>query len=87
MGGVSTGSGALGIMYVVNNGRRCGWHLHMDGRPYQGVTLVTPPEHGTVALEASAFYYTPSAGYTGRDGFKVATTPIGSIIVKVTVLQ
>ena len=60
---------------------------YLGGHGYDNVTLETPPKHGTVTVEASAFWYTPVHGYTGPDQFKVVTTPSGNIIVQVTVAQ
>ncbi|MGV0624850.1 Ig-like domain-containing protein [Mycolicibacter minnesotensis] len=36
--------------------------------------VVTPPEHGTVTVNAATFTYTPTKGYVGTDAFSYAAT-------------
>ncbi|QEH32027.1 hypothetical protein OJF2_04960 [Aquisphaera giovannonii] len=57
-------------------------------------TLVTPPSHGTLALNADgSFTYTPAAGYVGQDTFTYRATASGGSLssspasVTVTVVQ
>jgi hypothetical protein len=85
--GMTTGAGALATIRVVNTGNRCGVRVTQPGSfPFSSLSLTTSPVHGEVAIERSAFYYTPAGGFVGTDEFTIVSSPTGSVKVSVTVL-
>jgi hypothetical protein len=64
------------------------WPLFIlpEGEPFDSLSLSKPPSHGSVTIEASAFYYTPSPGFVGEDEFIIVSTPWGHVRAVVTVL-
>jgi hypothetical protein len=98
-GGMGTGAGAYATIRVVNTGDRCGRFLYYQSgwqnggttggiaeARYASLSLSKPPSHGSVAIDGSAFYYTPSAGFVGNDEFAIVSTPYGHLRAVVTVL-
>jgi Caspase domain len=86
-GGMRTG-GALALLRVVNNGKRCGAHLFANRQrkiPFESLSLQQGPSHGVVTIEGNSFYYIPANKFAGSDSFKIVSLPSGSVTVAVTV--
>ena len=73
-------------MTVVNNGSPCSIRITNGGRPYKSLAVTQQARHGTVSIKDSSFAYTPAAGFTGSDTFKVESSPTGLVTGNVTVL-
>jgi len=85
--GMDTGAGAYATIRVVNSGDRCGRRIYYRrGEPFDSLSLSKPPIHGSVTIEGSAFYYTPSPGFVGEDEFVIVSTPWGHVRAVVTVV-
>jgi hypothetical protein len=86
--GMDSLAGAYATIRVANTGDRCGAPLKRKplGMPFDSLSLSRPPRHGSVTLEGSAFYYTPSPGFVGIDDFAIVSSPWGSVRAVVTVV-
>lgn len=84
--GMETAAGAVAFMTVVNNGSPCSIRITNGGRPYKSLAVTQQARHGTVSIKDSSFAYTPAAGFTGSDTFKVESSPTGLVTGNVTVL-
>lgn len=64
---------------TVNAGSECGGTFGAAGRVvFKHLYLVTPPQHGTVALrEGGHYHYAAKAGYRGADDFMLRVCGIG----------
>jgi hypothetical protein len=86
--GMDTGAGAYAAISVGNTGDRCGVRVTFGPlrKPYDSLTVSQLPSHGSVTIEGSAFYYTPSPGFFGDDEFNIVSTPWGHVRAVVKVL-
>ena len=87
------GSGTTFTVFVrvVNDGKSCGAPLrHGFGaenrQPYASLVITHQPAHGTVAINASVFAYTPKAGYHGADAFELTGDQTAVFTVNVTIV-
>lgn len=85
--GMDSGAGGYAAIKLVNTGDRCGGEvLYRMGQPFDSLSVSTPPQHGSVIIEGSSFYYTPVAGFAGKDEFAIVSSPWGHFKAVVTVL-
>jgi hypothetical protein len=56
----------------LKRGTRCGVAFNVAGYAFEGISVVSAPRHGTVQVTArNIYYYTPKAGYVGKDQFVI----------------
>jgi hypothetical protein len=77
------------VMRVVNTGGTCRIRLFAQvetQRPYDSITLLRAPEHGTVTVLPDAVTYRPNRGFAGRDVFEVRAAGTGRTGASLTTL-
>ena len=58
----------------IRSGQSCTRSLRFDNVEIESLELVSPPQHGKVALQGPSFTYSASSEYSGEDSFTIAAS-------------